>query len=150
MVQLAMYKGKGKVGNALIRWWTSSPYSHCELVVNGVCYSSSLMDGGVRAKAIALNPDHWDLFELPDSLATQILDYFEKTKGQKYSWLDLIRSQVFNANLDEEDAAFCSDWCAAALGIPNPTLYSPRTLNELVSIIWGAGRAFPSTNTADV
>ena len=47
-VQLALYKGRGTLFNALIRWWTRSPYSHCELVINGTCYSSSIRDGGVR------------------------------------------------------------------------------------------------------
>lgn len=32
VAQLALYKGKGKIGNAFIRWWTGSQYSHCELV----------------------------------------------------------------------------------------------------------------------
>lgn len=137
MVYLAQYKGKGKIGNALIRWWTKRPYSHCELVVDGVCYSSSLMDGGVRAKTIVLKPEHWDLHPIPNSLGPGILSYYEQTKKQKYSWMDLIRSQIFNRNSDEPGAAFCSDWCAAAVGIPNSTLYSPASLGELVSWLWG-------------
>lgn len=131
-MQVAFYKGKGLIGNALVRWWTRSPYSHCELVVGGIWYSSSLMDGGVRGKVITYNPDHWDLVTLPDELAPQILAYYELTKGYRYSWLDLIRSQLFNSTADEAGASFCSDWCAAALGIPNPTLYSPATLNDLL------------------
>lgn len=132
MVQLALYKGKGLIGNALIRWWTRSPYSHCELVVDGVAYSSSLMDKGVRAKRIDFKPEHWDMLELPESMRQKVLDYYEATKGQRYSWLDLIRSQIFNGNADEEGAAFCSEWCAAAIRLPNPVTYSPRTLGELV------------------
>jgi hypothetical protein len=133
MVCLAMYKGKGLIGNALIRWWTKSQYSHCELVVDGVCYSSSLMDRGVRSKSIALKPDHWDLLTLPNHFGPLILDYYSKTKGNSYSWKDLFLSQILNWNHDENGASFCSEWCAKALGIPNPTLYSPRTLFDLVS-----------------
>lgn len=144
-VYLALYKGKGKIGNAIIRWWTHSQYSHCELVVNGICYSSSLMDGGVRSKTINLNSGHWDLIQLPDYFGSKILDYFGKTKWQKYSWLDLIRNQVFNANLNEEGAAFCSEWIAAALGLPNSTTYSPRTLVDVVCWILGGG--WQSTST---
>lgn len=131
-MQVALYKGKGLIGNALVRWWTRSPYSHCELVVDGIWYSSSLMDGGVRGKVITYNPDHWDLITLPEELAPRVLAYYELTKGYRYSWLDLIRSQLFNFTADEAGASFCSDWCAAALGIPNPTLYSPATLNDLL------------------
>ena len=131
-VQLALYKGKGLIGNALIRWWTGSQYSHCELVINDKCYSSSLMDGGVREKEIYLSSENWDLVDLPSYLAPRVLEYFELTKGQKYGWLDLIRSQIFNTASDEEGTSFCSEWCAKALGIPSPTIYSPKTLHALV------------------
>jgi hypothetical protein len=47
-VQLALYKSHGNWVNRFIRWWTGSPYSHCELVINGTCYSSSVRDGGVN------------------------------------------------------------------------------------------------------
>ena len=131
-VQLALYKGKGLIGNALIRWWTGSQYSHCELVVDGICYSSSLMDKGVRKKVIDLKPENWDLVDLPSYLAPGVLEYFELTKCQKYGWLDLIRSQIFNTASDEEGTSFCSEWCAKAIGIPSPTIYSPKTLHLLL------------------
>lgn len=131
MVQLALYKGKGKIGNALIRWWTRSPYSHCELVVNGVCYSSSIMDGGVRPKSIDLNTGHWELIDLPEILEAGVLAYFAATEGDEYGWIDLLLSQVFNTASDQRGAAFCSEWCAAAIGFPTPAIYSPRTLGEL-------------------
>lgn len=132
-MKLAMYKGKGLIGNALVRGWTGSPYSHCEIVIDRSWYSSSLMDHGVRKKEIALNADHWDFIDLPEHRVYGVLSYFELTKGQRYSWLDLARSQVFNSGADEAGAAFCSEWCAAALGLPNPTSYSPKTLAELVT-----------------
>lgn len=137
MLYLALYRGRGKPGNALVRWWTRSEYSHCELVVDDVWYSSSVMDGGVRSKLIELNPKHWDIMVLPESFGPRVLEHFEATKGQRYGWLDLIRSQLFNWNRDEKDVSFCSEWCAAALGIPNPTTYSPKTLADLLGWAWG-------------
>lgn len=137
-VQLALYKGKGLIGNALIRWWTGSQYSHCELVVDGICYSSSLMDKGVRKKVIDLKPENWDLVDLPSYLAPEVLEYFERTKGQKYGWLDLIRSQIFNTASDEEGTSFCSEWCAKAIGIPSPTIYSPKTLHLLLLYLFSS------------
>ena len=141
MAQLALYKGKGLIGNAAIRWWTNSIYSHCELVVDGVCYSSSLMDGGVRSKQIDLKPEHWDLIDLPEHFDALILAHFERTKGLPYGWLDLIRAQAFNTAANEAGADFCSEWCAAAIGLPNATIFSPRTLGELVRALlappWG-------------
>ena len=137
-VQLALYKGKGLIGNAMIRWWTSSQYSHCELVVDGICYSSSLMDKGVRKKVIDLKPENWYLVDLPSYLAPEVLEYFELTKGQKYGWLDLIRSQIFNTASDEEGTSFCSEWCAKAIGIPSPTIYSPKTLHLLLLYLFSS------------
>lgn len=132
MAQLALYKGKGLIGNAVIRWWTNSIYSHCELVVGGVCYSSSLMDGGVRGKVIDLKPEHWDVIDLPEHFDALILAHFESTKGLPYGWLDLIRAQMFNTAANQGGADFCSEWCGAAMGLPNATIFSPRTLGELV------------------
>lgn len=137
-MQLALYKAPGTFYDKLVRVATCSKYSHCELVAGDVWYSSSLMDGGVRGKQIAMNPDHWDLIELPEHMTQRILAHYVETAGQRYSWLDLIRTQLFNANVDERGASFCSEWCAAALRLPNPASYSPRTLAELVAWIMGA------------
>ena len=134
-VQLALYKGKGQIGNAAIRIWTGSKYSHCELVVDGMAYSSSIRDGGVRAKRIDFDPAHWDFVALPDEFAPRILAHYQATRGASYGWRDLLLSQVLNMGKDEDGAAFCSEWCAAAIGLPTPTIYSPKTLGELVPVI---------------
>lgn len=129
-VTLALYKGKGQIGNAFIRWWTGSQYSHCELVVDGWCYSSSMMDKGVRRKLIDLHDGKWDLVELPFADANFIRDYFYKTDHHAYGWLGLIRSQLFNRNRPAERAQFCSEWCANALGLPNAPSYSPASISK--------------------
>lgn len=139
-MKLALYKGKGCIGNYLIRKWTSSKYSHCEIVIGDLCYSSSLMDCGVRAKKIDLKEENWDFIALPEYLIPSVLYYYEKTKDYSYSWLDLIRSQIFNKVQDQEYSSFCSEWCAAALGIPNPTIYNPRTLGELAKYLFETKR----------
>lgn len=129
-VQLALYKGKGQIGNAFIRWWTGSQYSHCELVVDGWCYSSSVMDKGVRRKLIDLQDGKWDLTPLPFADAEYIRDYFDKTDHHRYGWIGLIGSQLLNRNLTEDGAQFCSEWCANALGIPAASSYSPASLGR--------------------
>lgn len=130
-MKLALYKGKGLIGNALVRWWKRSPYSHCELVIGGICYSSSVMDGGVRSKWIDLADGKWDVIDLPWADEDGALDYFERTNGEKYSWSSLIWSQFFGRETDEPKASFCSEWCAAALGLPTPVIYSPEALGKL-------------------
>lgn len=129
-VHLALRKDDPRLAGRLIRGWTGSRYSHCELLVDGWCYSSSLMDGGVRRKRIELDPAKWDLLALPWADAAAILRYFQLTDGHRYGWLTLFASQVFNGNWRDDDAQFCSEWCAAALGLPNPPTYSPGTLHD--------------------
>lgn len=128
-MRLALYKGKGQIGNAIIRWWTRSPYSHCEIVIGDVGYTSSLMDGGVRAKRIDFDPAHWDFVALTWVDPTHVSAYYAQTAGEPYGWMDLLKRQVFNRPGNDR-GWFCSEWCAAALGLPNPQLYSPATLGD--------------------
>ena len=131
MVRLALYKGCGQVGNAFIRWWTGSQYSHCELVIGGWCYSSSMMDKGVRRKLIDLQVGKWDLVDLPWASEDMVRGFFAESDGDRYGWLGLIRSQLFNRNRSAHKAQFCSEWCANALGLPNAPSYSPASLGRL-------------------
>lgn len=130
MVKLALRKGDTRIGARLIQWWTNSIYSHCELVIDDLCYSSSIMDHGVRSKAIDLDPGKWDVIELPWADEATVLAYFAKTDGYSYGWFSLIASQIFNRNQVDNDSQFCSEWCASALGLPNPATYSPETLAD--------------------
>lgn len=131
-VQLAMYKGKGLIGNSFIRWWTGSQYSHCEVVVNGQSYSSSIQDSGVRTKVIDMTDGKWELVDIPWVTAEAVENYFKKTDNQKYGWITLIYSQLFNRNRSNNKSQFCSQWCANAIGMPIASVLSPAALYELV------------------
>ena len=127
-VQLALRKNDTRIGARFIQWWSGSVYSHCELVVSGLCYSSSIMDKGVRAKVIELEPDKWDVIDLPWAEAAAVVEYFKATDRNSYGWFSMVFSQLFNRNQVDSDSQFCSEWCASALGLPNPSTYSPKTL----------------------
>ena len=133
MVRLALYKhkrtGLAGIGPALIRWWTKSEYSHCELVIGDMAYSSSVQDGGVRCKEIEFAPERWDFIDLHWADQGAVLRYFRMTESEPYGWTDLLWRQIFNRPGDAH-GAFCSEWCAAALGLTNPQQYSPGTLGE--------------------
>lgn len=130
MVKLALYKGRGNLGNALIRWWTKSEYSHCEVVaLSQYGYSSSIRDGGVRMKKIDWNPDHWDFIELPWADVGCVTELYVKTAGEPYGYWDLLTRQIFNRPGDAP-GWFCSEWCAAALGFASPQIYSPALLAQ--------------------
>jgi len=130
-VRLALRKNDSRMSARAIQWWTNSIYSHCELVVDGWCYSSSVMDKGVRRKRIELHPDKWDVIELPWASADDVRHYFAQTDHHRYGWPSLITSQLLNLNRPVKGAQFCSEWCAAAVGLPNASSYSPASLGAL-------------------
>lgn len=134
-VVLASRKNDTRVSARIIQWWTSSEYSHCELVVDGVSYSSSVMDGGVRGKVIRMAEDKWDFLELPWADSEKIKNYLRETDHHKYGWAGLVMSQLFNMNRSGGKSQFCSQWCAAALSLPSPASYSPETLSELCGFV---------------
>jgi hypothetical protein len=130
-MQLAMYKGppngwKLQLAHRLICLKTKSIYSHCEILIDGVGYSSSNRDGGVRAKPTDLSTKHWDLFNVHAD-QDQVLQFFSRTKGQPYDTLGELHFALgFLAQ--DPDRWFCSEWCAAALGVGDPWTYSPQGL----------------------
>ncbi|MCC8342808.1 hypothetical protein LNN35_08410 [Pseudomonas stutzeri] len=136
LIYLALYKGRGTLFNRLVRLWTRSKYSHCELVLaDGRWLSASAMDGGVRAKHIELNLEHWDLIPLPWADYSQIAHVFRANAGQGYDFFGLFGSQLLPVGLHSRRRWFCSEFCAAALGFPMPQRYSPAQLGEVVQHI---------------
>lgn len=137
-VYLALYKGPSsgfpdKLTHAAICWFTKSIYSHCELVVDGVCYSASVRDGGVRSKVINLDSGKWDLVELEGYDPNVITNWFSLYEGQKYDWAGIFRFILpfLPANPLQW---FCSEAVGAALGIENPEEYSPGDLLALLQV----------------
>ncbi len=97
-VAIALYKGPPrelyrKVGHYSIRVWTWSKWSHAELVIDGWCYSSSVMDGGVRRKKIDLDDGHWDVIpiHLTDEQITKALLWFDAHDGDGYDCRNIAR-----------------------------------------------------------
>lgn len=99
MAQIAFYRGPPRndwlhtVSHYGIRLWTWSKWSHAELVIDGVCYSSSSRDGGIRAKHIDLTSGRWNVvdIELTDEQTAKALAWFMVNDGDKYDWAGIIR-----------------------------------------------------------
>lgn len=131
-LRLALYKGtrpgiKG-IYNRLVRWWTRSPYSHCELVFSdGIAASSSLEDGGVRFKMIAFDAARWDFIDLPAGLESGARAWFEQQAGKQYDLMGNLQF-ILACIPGSENKWFCSEAVAAALGIPDPWRFDPATL----------------------
>jgi hypothetical protein len=91
MLQLALYKGPAtdtwhQLAHRVICWVTGSPYSHVELVINGVCCSASPRDGGVRFKRIDLASGKWDVIDVPGHSEARAWDWFCRHNGHAYDY----------------------------------------------------------------
>lgn len=144
VIYLALYKGRrdgawyqpdiaaARLSDWIIRLFTRSPYSHCELAVLRTdgqydCYSSSIRDGGVRVKTMPLSAEKWDLIEIRQpEIQVRTADLFQRTKGQPYDWTGALGIVLRTRHSPAK--WFCSEWCAAALGLDAPERYCPNTL----------------------
>lgn len=125
-MKLALYKGPPQtishnIFHYATRLWTFSKYSHAELVIDGICYSSSGRDGGVRAKEIDLTTGRWDVFEISndDSLKEKALKWFSDHDEDKYDYRNILRF-VFPFVGHDKHKWVCYEAVGAALGIDKP------------------------------
>ncbi len=143
-VYLALYKRtlpvkswttlKERSVDEIIRFFTKSKYSHCELAIDRGdgyydCYSASPRDSGVRYKRMALRNSRWDL--IPVAVApSRVKRFYRNTKGMKY---DLWGAFAFALVLTKqrEKRFFCSEWCWHALGGCEGWRFSPAQLSVI-------------------
>lgn len=117
---IAFYKGPPTdlphiISHYAIRLWTWSKYSHAELVIDGVCYSSSLRDGGVRSKYIDLASGRWDVLPVKGN-AADALWWYQQHKGQGYDWLNVQRF-ILPFIPQDKNKWVCFEAVAAMLGL---------------------------------
>ena len=135
MLEVAFYKGKHRLFDRAVQWWTRGPYSHTEVILErteaaAYCVSSSWRDGGVRGKWIVLDPKRWDIVQT-DGDPEAARQWLLKHVGKKYDLLGLF-GFVWRARRDNPHRWFCSESTAAILGFPEPWRFSP---NDLASIL---------------
>ena len=148
-IYLALYKGRrdgsgwrvwrARATDWLTRALTRGQYSHCEIAVREhpqasvyTCYSASIRDGGVRCKVMPLPEAKWDLIPLPSTPEAheQLQRVWMATEGQGY---DLRGALGIAFGLRHNSRRwFCSEWCAAALGLPDGWRWSPNDLAAIV------------------
>jgi hypothetical protein len=136
-VQLALYKGPPTnnwlniIIHYAVRLRTWSKWSHAELVIDGVCWSSSGRDGGVRSKVIDLNSGHWDVFDLnlPDYQVKRALAWFKNHEGDKYDWSNIIRF-VFPLVKQNRKRWICFESIGEALGMAGAFRLDANDLHE--------------------
>lgn len=131
-MKLAFYKGNKKIFNKIVRWWDNGPYSHVEIVLDdGMCLSSSFMDGGVRAKRIVFDAGKWDFIDLHGVFDEHlVLDFYQCNKDVKYDTLGTLGFII--GPTEQKDKLFCSEFCMAALGFENAWRISPNCAFEII------------------
>lgn len=142
-VTLALYKGPPRKGDWLhllshlgIRLWTWSKWSHAELVIDGVCWSASARDGGVRQKSINLDSGRWDLVSLPltDEETGRAFGWFLTHEGEGYDYLNIARF-IFAFLGQDRNKWVCFEAIGSALGLAGT---HKLTANDIFS--WAAMR----------
>lgn len=140
LAQVAFYKGRKKVFNRLVAWWTKGKYSHCEFIEgyredgSAICWSSSFSDGGVRKKYITLDDSLWDVVDitLTEEEYKYALAWFHQNNNKSYDILGLF-GFVFDASEDSPDKWFCSEAVASALQMKESWRFSPNDLYALLA-----------------
>ena len=128
-IKTHFYKARnGKIGDKIVG--LVSIFSHVELEINGVCYSSSNRDKGVRSKVIdTSNAQKWVSFDLKKDIdVNRCLLYFETVRGQKYDWLNIFLTQIIKLNIQSSNKQICSEFVGNCLQLDNAYKYSPEAL----------------------
>ena len=133
-IKIHFYKARnGKIGDKIVG--LVSVFSHVELEINGVCYSASNRDGGVRSKVIdTSNKQKWVSFDLKKDIDKKDIDvnrcllYFETVRCQRYDWLNIFLTQIIKVNIQSSNKQICSEFVGNCLQLDNAYKYSPEAL----------------------
>jgi hypothetical protein len=116
---LAFYKGNKSLTDSIIKWWTQGKYSHVEIAFHESgteyqCYSSSIVDGGVRKKVIDLEADKWDLIPITIS-RERVQEYYEAVKDANYDVRGIVGFVIPFKNHNK--SLFCVEFCGNLIGL---------------------------------
>lgn len=121
-IRIAFFKGdKREWHHRFIRWWTRSPYSHAEIVLDDgetwVSISPFLFTRVAARVRTHVPPDEWDYLEFAvtaDELRA-LKDFISETTGDGYDWTGMLLSQVLPFIVKGKGKWYCSSWIAHAL-----------------------------------
>lgn len=141
MITIAFYKGRTRLFNRLVSWWTRGIYSHCELLYNPtlqlkdgkqwVC-SSSHADKGVRIQEITWHAENWDLVTIEGNCG-EAVEWFRRHLGEPYD-VPGLAGFVARRVRHSKRRWFCSEACAEAIGMPESWRFDPNTLHAALSL----------------
>lgn len=142
-MKIAFYKGRKRLFNRFISFWTRGPYSHCEAVFDhspdasrpSMCASSSFMDGGVRFKSILLDPECWDVIEVPGIDQGAARQWFDRRVDAGYDVIGLLSTST--PVPDCKRRYFCSEALGSACGLQEAWRFSPNTFARVCELLGG-------------
>lgn len=85
--------------------------------------------GGVRVKKMELPSEKWDLIPLHDATRADLDRIWQAAQGKRYDWAGAIGTVL--KIRQRPDKWFCSEFCAAVMGIPDGWRFSPNDLAAL-------------------
>ena len=155
-MKLAFHIGaRGTLFSKLICLKTGSKYSHVELVFNEftaqnlaggtstLCFSSDEQDGGTRFKYIQLDPEDWDVVNLPSTRgeSEEARAYCVTKAGLKYDWAAILGFELPWGEVHDDNDRMCSEIVTEVLEQPGvfgwkfgkPWKVSPGQLYTLVT-----------------
>ncbi len=135
MQYLAAYKGPASglfniVFHKAVCLITNSKYSHCELVIDGVAYSASARDGGVRKKNIDFSSGKWDLYPIQID-SKYVKAFYSETENDSYDYLGL-GYFILPWIRGVKNRWFCSEWCATAIRLPKPSTMHIQSIVDAI------------------
>ena len=132
-MEVWFYIGKGRLFDRLIRWWTNSKYSHCEIVIGGMSSSADAWTNCVRAiPASGFNPNSWERIPVTGDTAKAV-SFVSSQLGKKYDWFGIL-GFFLPGNVQDPNRWYCSEFCAAVLGIEKRPI-SPQQLYEVLTCV---------------
>jgi hypothetical protein len=142
-MQIAFYKGRSRIFNRFVSWWTSGTYSHCEAVfelghgLSGpvLCWSSSWMDGGVRPKVMVLDPEHWDVIDVPAFDEATVLHWFLEHDRDGYDAIGLLSTS--SPIRQSQRRWFCNEAIGTAGGLKEAWRFNPNSFVRICEALGG-------------
>lgn len=136
----------------LVRWKTEGPYSHLEAIINvyseaemrqfeganpalRVRGASADINSGVRYAWLDLNPDRWDIIDVPGIDSNRVETWFDYHEGDPYDIrgiLNFILPVGHNPN-----GWFCDAAIMAAIGSNQPWRFDPNVLPIVFELMGG-------------
>ncbi len=93
-------------------------WPHAGVVVDGVLMHTTLANG-LHAVNFT-GGDGWDLIELPEQIAAQVLDVFARHRGAQYDAVSLL-AFLLPWRVSDSRRMYCYEWCWYAMSGQNPS-----------------------------